>query len=163
MPATRTRKLALTLHVFSSVGWLGAVTASAGLAIVGLASSDLVMVRSAFVILEPLGWFVLVPLAAASLVTGLLQGTLSSWGIVRHWWVVMKLGLNVACLGILLLYTQTLAMLASDARTAVSVSDMRTASPLVHTLLAAALLLLAVVLSVYKPRGLTGWGVRRAR
>lgn len=37
---TRLRKLALTAHVVSSVGWLGAVTAFLALSIAGLTSKD---------------------------------------------------------------------------------------------------------------------------
>ncbi len=75
-----TRKLALTAHVVSSVGWLGAVAGSLALAVVGLTSQDAQMVRAAYLALEPIGWFVLVPLSLASLLTGLIQsfGTLGA-------------------------------------------------------------------------------------
>ena len=52
-----------------------------------------------------------------------------------------------------------LADVASD-RTA-DLSDVRNLSPLLHAVLAVALLLVAVVLAVYKPRGLTPYGRRR--
>lgn len=41
------RKFALTLHVTSSVGWLGAVAAFLALAIAGVTSGDAQMVRAA--------------------------------------------------------------------------------------------------------------------
>jgi len=41
------RKVALTAHITSSVGWLGAVAGFEGLAIAGLASRDAQMARAA--------------------------------------------------------------------------------------------------------------------
>jgi hypothetical protein len=69
----RLRKVALTAHITSSVGWLGAVVAFLGLAVVGLTSQDAQTVRGAYLVMEPAAWFVLVPLAFASLLTGLVQ------------------------------------------------------------------------------------------
>lgn len=43
------RKLALTLHVSSSVGWVGAVMGFLALAIAGLLSPDETTVRAAYV------------------------------------------------------------------------------------------------------------------
>jgi hypothetical protein len=42
------RKFALTAHVVSSVGWLGAVVAFLALAVVGLASEDAELVRAVY-------------------------------------------------------------------------------------------------------------------
>jgi hypothetical protein len=66
---------------------------------------------------------------------------------------------------VLLLYMQTLTLLADTARDLGpngDVSDLRTLSPVVHAAAAVALLVTALVLSVYKPRGLTGYGQRHA-
>jgi hypothetical protein len=73
-------KAALTAHIAASVGWLGAVVAFLGLAIVGLVSPDAQTVRGAYLVMEPVGWFVLVPLALASLLTGLVQSLGTTWG-----------------------------------------------------------------------------------
>jgi hypothetical protein len=67
------RKFALTAHVTSSVGWLGAVAGFLALAIAALSSQDDQVVRAAFLVMELLGWSVLVPLSFASLLTGLIQ------------------------------------------------------------------------------------------
>jgi uncharacterized membrane protein HdeD (DUF308 family) len=45
------RKLALTTHVTSSVGWFGAVAAFLSLAIAGLTSHNAPMVRAAYLVL----------------------------------------------------------------------------------------------------------------
>jgi hypothetical protein len=67
------RKLALTAHVTCSVGWLGAVVCSLVLALAGVLSPDPEVVRSSYLALEVVAWFVLVPLSVASLVTGVVQ------------------------------------------------------------------------------------------
>ncbi len=160
----QTRKLALTAHVVSSVGWLGAVAGSLALAVVGLTSQDAQMVRAAYLALEPIGWFVLVPLSVASLLTGLIQSFGTTWGLFRHYWVLFKLLINVVASVFLLMYMQTLGFFAAAAQTAPSTADLdalRSPSPALHAGVALALLVAAAALSVYKPRGLTRYGRRK--
>lgn len=73
------RKLALTAHVTSSVGWLGAVVAYLALSVAALTSQDARTVRAAWIAMEMIGWFAIVPLALASLLTGLVQALGTSW------------------------------------------------------------------------------------
>jgi hypothetical protein len=156
------RKLALTAHVASSVGWLGAVVVFLALAVVGLTSQDAQTVRGAYRVMEPAASFVLIPLALASFLTGLVNSLGSTWGLFRHYWVLFKLLINVFATIVLLMYMQTLGHLAdvaADRRADLSV--VRSASPLLHAGAALLLLLTATVLAVYKPRGVTPYGRRR--
>ena len=159
------RKLALTAHVTSSVGWIGAVVASLALGITGLVSQDDHVVRAAYLVMEPTGWFVLVPFSLASLATGLVQALGTRWGLFRHYWVVVKLLMNVLASVVLLLYMDTLGYLADVAAESTStgggVAGLRSPSPLIHAGGALVLLLVATVLSVYKPKGMTRYGQRR--
>jgi hypothetical protein len=161
----RVRKLALTAHVTASVGWLGAVAGSLGLAVAGMASEDVQTVRAAYLALDFMGWFVLVPFAVASLLTGLLQSLGSAWGLFQHYWVLAKLFINVFATVVLLTYTQTLSFLADvAARTTLSGDDLdvlRTPSVVLHAGAALLMLLVAATLAVHKPRGLTPYGRRR--
>jgi hypothetical protein len=161
----RVRKLALTAHVAASVGWLGAVVVALALAVAGLASRDAATVRAAYLALELIAWFVLVPLAFASLVTGLVQSLGSAWGLFRHYWVLAKLVINVFATIVLLLYLSTLGHLA-DLATETTVSGggldrLRDPSPVLHAGAALLLLVTATVLAVYKPQGLTPYGWRK--
>src|SRR5438105_9338223 len=113
--APKVRKLALTTHVTSSVGWIGAVVVVLALGIVGLAGSDPQLVRGVDLTLEPIARFVLVPFSLASLATGLLMALGTPWGLFRQYWVVAKLFMNVFASVVLLLYTQTLSSLADAA------------------------------------------------
>jgi hypothetical protein len=159
------QKLALTAHVTSSVGWLGAVAAFLALAVVGLASDDAELVRAAYLVMEPVGWFVLLPLAFASLLTGLVQSLGTKWGLFRHYWVLAKLLINVFATIVLLLYMQTLGSLArlAAATSGDDLGGLRSPSPVLHAGAALLLLFVAAGLAVYKPRGITPYGQRKQR
>jgi hypothetical protein len=160
----RVRRFALTSHVVVSVGWLGTVAAFLALGIVGLTSEDAETVRGVYLVMEPAAWLVLVPLAFASLLTGLVQALSSTWGLFRHYWILSKLLINVFATSVLLLYTDTfraMADVAADPRA--DLGDVRNVSPVLHAALALVLLLAATTLAVYKPRGLTAYGQRKQR
>ena len=158
------RKLALTAHVVSSVGWLGGVASFLGLAVVGLTSDDAGTVRGAYLVMERAAWLVLVPLAFASLLTGLVQSLGTGWGLFRHYWVLFKLLINVFATAVLLAYMETFrAMAAVAADPSADLGEVRSASPLVHAALALLLLVVATTLAVYKPRGMTRYGWRKQR
>ena len=160
----RVRKLALTAHVTTSVGWLGSVAAFLALAIIGLTSNDVQTVRGVYLVMEPAAWHVLVPLAFASLLTGLVQSFGTAWGLFRHYWVLFKLLITVFATIILLMYMGTfryMAGVASDPSSELAV--VRNPSPMIHAALALLVLLVATVLAVYKPRGMTPYGWRKQR
>ena len=161
----RLRKFVLTAHVVSSVGWLGAVAVFLALGVVAVSTQDAQLVRAVYLAMEPAGWFVLVPLSLASLLTGLVQSLGSKWGLFRHYWILIKLLINVVATIVLLLYMQTLAYLAGIAAEPASsggdLSGLKSASPVIHAGAALLLLLVAATLSVYKPRGLTRYGQRK--
>ncbi len=152
------RKFALTAHVVSSVGWLGAVVVFLGLSIAGMTSQHPETVRGAYLAMESIGLFVLVPFSVASLLTGLVQSLATKWGLIRHYWVVAKLLINVLASLILLIYTQTLASLAATASADGDLGLLRSPSPVLHAIAGLVLLLAAAALSVYKPRGMTRYG-----
>ncbi|SFB56724.1 Predicted integral membrane protein [Amycolatopsis marina] len=160
----RTRKAALTAHVISSVGWLGAVFAFLALAVVGSTSQDDQLVRAALLVMRPITWFVLVPLAFASLLTGLVSALGTTWGLFQHYWVLFKLLLNLIATVVLLVYTQTVDFVADTAAEGtLSGENLRAlaGSPQLHAALALLVLLVSTVLAVYKPRGLTSYGRRK--
>jgi hypothetical protein len=159
------RKLALTAHITSSVGWLGAVAAFLALAIAGLGTADSQSARAAYVALEPLTMFVIVPLSIASLLTGLVESLGTRWGLFRHYWVVVKLFLNVVATAILLMHTKPIQHMAGAAAATMTLTPndfVKLRVQLVADAGAATLvLLLATTLAVYKPKGLTPYGQRK--
>ncbi|MGW6703841.1 hypothetical protein ACWGDE_02950 [Streptomyces sp. NPDC054956] len=153
--------MALVAHVGASVGWLGAVLCFLALALVGVTSSDPGTVRGVYLVMEPVAWFTLVPLAFASLVTGLAQSWVTPWGLFRHYWVMFKLGITVVCTGVLLLYMRTFEAMAQVAASDAPTEAVRNPSPFIHAALALLALAAAMVLSVFKPKGVTRRGQRR--
>jgi hypothetical protein len=158
MPA-RLRKVVLTAHVTTSVGWLGAVIAYIALDVTTVTSDDAPTVRGAYVAMDLTVTYAIVPLALASVLIGIVNGLGTSWGLFRHYWVLVKLVLTVLATLVLLQEIRPVAYLAD---LATSTADPRTlSSTLVHSVGGLLILLAAAVLSVFKPRGLTRYGWRR--
>jgi len=158
----RLRKFALTAHVTASVGWLGAVAGFLALAVAGLISKDAQTVRGSYLAMELTVRFVIVPLSLASLLTGLVQSLGSKWGLFRHYWILVKLLINVFANIILLIYINILAgVVAEITLSRGDLGRLRAPSPLLHAGASLLLLLVATALGVYKPRGLTPYGRRK--
>lgn len=156
------RRFTFTTHIASSVGWVGAALAFLALAVIGFTSDDPVKVRGAYLLMAPAAWFVLVPLAHASLLSGIVLSLGTTWGLFRYYWVVVKLGITVFATVILLIYMGTFRRMAGVAADpVVDLAVVRNASPIVHAILALVLLVAATVLGVYKPFGTTAYGERR--
>src|SRR5712671_5941748 len=158
------RKFALTAHVTSSIGLLGSIAAFLTLAIAGLTSQDIKMVRAAYLAMEVIARFVIVPLAFASLLTGLIQSLGTPWGLFQHWWVLVKLLLTVFATIVLLVQMELIgyaARLAAEAT--LPRADLRAAGIqlMVHAAGGLLVLLVPMVLSVYKPPGMTQNARRR--
>lgn len=159
------RKLSLTAHVVSSIGWLGAVAAFLALAVVARTSDVAETVRSAYVSMNVIGLVVLVPLSLAALLTGLIQSLGTSWGLFRHYWVAAKFAITVVATALLLLHQFT--AVASGALIAASTpsGELPDVGGIGTQLVAdAALGLVALLvnatLSVFKPWGMTPYGRR---
>ena len=156
------RRVTFTTHVTSSVGWVGAVMVFVALAGVGLTSRDEVTVRGAYLVMAPAAWFVLVPLAHASLVSGVALSLGTAWGLFRHYWVVFKLLITAFSTVILLIYMGTFRQMAGIAADPiVDLDHVRSVSPMLHALLALVMLLITTWLGIYKPFGVTPYGRRR--
>lgn len=149
------RKFVLAAHVTTTVGWIGAVFVFIALAVVGLTSPDPQTVRGVYLVMEPAAWWVLVPLSFASLLTGVVQSLGTRWGLFRHYWVVFKLAIIVYAVVVLVQYMETFRSLGDTASSSDDLDMVRNASPLGHAVVALLLLLVAMVLSIYKPRGVT--------
>ena len=135
------RRLTFTTHITSSVGWVGAVLAFLALAVIGFTSDDEAKVRGAYLLMAPAAWFVLVPLAHASLLSGIALSLGTPWGLFRHYWVVLKLGITVFATAILLIYMGTFRRMAGVAGDPVlDLAAVRNASPILHASLALILL-----------------------
>lgn len=156
---SRTQKLTLLAHITFSVGWFGAVVPYLALAIAALTSSDQQTVRAACLSMNLIGWFVIVPFSFAALLSGLVQSLGTRWGLFRYWWIVAKLVLTVFAVVVLLQHMRGVSHLALMAKdTALSIAVLR--PELIHSAGGLLVLFAAMILSVFKPWGLTPY-VRR--
>ncbi|MQA24352.1 MAG: DUF2269 domain-containing protein [Micromonosporaceae bacterium] len=153
------RKVVLTAHVTTSVGWLGAVVAYLGLDIAAATSQDVQAVRGAYLAMAMIIWYAVVPLALASVLIGIVNAVGTQWGLFRHYWVLVKLLLTLFATTILLLETDSVSYLAQAA--ASSDDPRELGSTLVHSGGGLLVLLTTTILSVFKPRGLTRYGWRK--
>lgn len=156
----RLRKLVLTVHIASSVGWLGAVVAYMVLDVTAVSSRDVALVRSAYAAMEVIIWYAIVPLAIGSVLIGILNALGTPWGLFRHYWVLVKFLLTVFATTILMLEAPTISDLAEAAASA---SDPRgLPGSLLHSIGGLLILSAITILAVYKPQGMTrhGWHKR---
>ena len=156
------RKLVLVLHVTSSVGFTGAVAGFLALAIVGLSNTG-PLVSAVYPAMQVITWYVVVPLAVSSLLIGIIQSLGTPWGLVRYYWVIVKLVLTLLALAVLMLQTPSIDMLAEAALQGALAGQSSARFSMVlrcqrHRRSAA-----ATVLSIYKPRGVTAWQRPRDR
>ena len=164
MPITSPlRKLVLLIHITTSVAWPGTVAVFLALAITGLTSANPQIVRASYLVMPPITWYIIVPLAFTALSTGITLSLGTKWGLFRYYWVVVKLLINSLSIPILFLHIQVIRTVANAAATStLSPADLHDQRVQLITIAVAALLALltATTLSVYKPRGLTPFGWR---
>jgi hypothetical protein len=160
------RKLTLTGHITVSVGWIGALAVFLAHAIASLVSQDEQIVRAASLAMGLTAWFVILPLSLASLITGLVQALGTTWGLFRQYWVLFKLLLTAVATTVLLLKLAPISYLADAAAQATfsgaDLIELRT-SLMVHAAGGLLVLLAAASLAVYKPAGMTRYGLRKHR
>lgn len=159
--APRLRKFALTVHIGTSVGLLGAIAAFLILAVTGLTCPNVELVRAAYLAMDLIARVVIVPLAFASLLTGIVQSLGTPWGLFRHYWVLAKLALTVFATAVLLLQMESVGYMAqTGVAGTLAVGDLGETrlSLAVHAGGGLLVLLLPVLLSVFKPRGRTRSG-----
>jgi hypothetical protein len=155
------RKFVLAVHLASSLGWVGAVVVYIALGGTAAASQDAQTVRAAWIAMEVAGWVVIVPLALAALVSGLIISLGTQWGLFRHYWVLISLALTILATVILLLHMPSVSSTARIAREVDGAQLNKLGGDLGHAVGGLLVLLVITVLNVYKPRGLTPYGWRK--
>jgi hypothetical protein len=164
------RKFWLATHLALSVGWIGAVLVYLALSVTAMTTRDPETVRAGWIAMELTGWYVIVPLALASILTGLVMALGTKWGLFRHYWVLFSLVLTTFATVILLLHMPDVSLLAEVARDPEGAAldparehllSRLPEGDLLHPGLGLVVLLLVQILNVYKPRGVTPYGRRK--
>jgi hypothetical protein len=147
MPRNK-RKGFLVLHIVSAGVWIGMDIVMGILVFTALANTGL-----APALYQALAQFAVWPLLITGvlcLVSGVVLGLGTKYGLVRYWWVAIKLALNVV-LCLLVLFSLRPGVLAAAGG---APGDSMIFPPIVST----TTLIFATVLSVFKP-----WGRVRQR
>ena len=122
------------------------------------------MVRAAYLSMELIGWFVIVPFSLATLLIGLAQSLGTQWGLFRHYWILVKFLLTTTATIVLLRHLPAVSRMSGvAAETTLSSGDFRALriQLVVHAAGGLLVLLAATTLSVYKPWGMTPYGRRK--
>ncbi|WP_189211349.1 hypothetical protein [Actinokineospora fastidiosa] len=152
--STTARRTWLLTHIAAAGIWLGIDVVLAILVGTALLTSDPILTESAFRALEV---FAVGPLIAVSLITfgtGVVLGWGTKYGLVRYWWVAVKLGLNTI-LTLLIIFGLSPTLHETATMAAVYATDGApdisglVAPPIVST----TAVLAATALSVFKPWG----------
>lgn len=152
----RVRKTFLTVHALSGAAWFGIDLALGILVLTALLTDDR---RTAGTAVRAIELFAVWPMFTASvlcLASGVVLGLGSKYGLMRYWWVAVKLAVN------LLMSTLIVVALRPSIGKAASVGDRLLAGDptatvprdlLIPVCVAPTLLITAYLLSVFKPWG----------
>ncbi|MQA94102.1 MAG: hypothetical protein GEV11_05440 [Streptosporangiales bacterium] len=148
----------LTAHVVGSVGWLGAAYVNLMLVVTALVTADVRLRDAAYLVMGVLDPLALIPLGLVALITGVVLGLGTRYGLFRYYWVTAKL---VAA--VVLLVVPFFARMPSVREAVAVVTAGGDLGRLGHDVLppsiaATVVLTLATIISVYKP-----WGPIRKR
>jgi hypothetical protein len=158
---TRTRRAVLIVHIASSGAWLGVDVAMAVLIVTAMLAEDPGTLAFSLQALELVAVWPLLACGTLCLLSGLVLGLGSRWGVLRYRWVAIKLLLNVVLTALVLLTLRPeVTHQAQQARRLLAGEPVTfdLASLVYPPTVSPALLLVAMTLSVVKP-----WGpVRRA-
>ena len=159
------RRTVLALHLVTSVGWMGLDVGLAILVVTGLTTSDgptAAAVYTAARVVVP----VAVPiLAAGMLLTGVLLGLGTAWGLLTWTWVFVKLciGIVLTALVAFLLVPTALGVpagLAGDADVVRHSVGSATHDLLMPPFVSFAALAVSLVLSLWKPGDRLPWAAQ---
>ena len=90
-----TRRLVFLAHVILALGWLGVDVVIGVFTVTGFTSHDPNRVATSYLALETFAVPLLLMFGVGALGTGLLLTLASGWGVVRYWWVTVKLVINL--------------------------------------------------------------------
>ena len=118
--------------------------------------------RAAWIAMEVAGWFALdLPLATATVLTGLLLALATRWGLLRYYWVLISFTLTCFAAIVLVVHMPSVSAAAEVARRADGSQLRELGGELFARPLDLLILVAVLVLNVYKPPGLTRFGWRK--
>ncbi|MEV4569784.1 hypothetical protein AB0K12_39000 [Nonomuraea sp. NPDC049419] len=145
------RKTLLVVHIVASVALVGEVWGLVALNTAATLTDDLALAHVAYRLMPIMVFAGGIPLSLIALVSGIALGLGTHWGLIRYYWVAIKLGLLVAvvCVGMFLFDPEGMAAATEGARQAVTSRQWAQVWVLGAQIV---MLLISTALSVFKPR-----------
>jgi hypothetical protein len=164
--STGARKLTLTIHIITAIGWIGVDFVLFVFALTGMLTDDPTTLATCYLAIDMFAVVLLLPLGLLSLATGLLLGWGTKYGIFRYHWVLWKLILNTVLTTLVLVLLRPGVADAADAVDGPTATLPDRLSEAQSNLIfpptvSITALTFATVLAVYKPWGRTKYGRRR--
>ncbi|MBO0814449.1 MAG: hypothetical protein J2P30_04755 [Actinobacteria bacterium] len=157
----RLRKATLAVHILAAGAWIGIDVIVAVLVLTGRFSGDVTVRSLAYRALATFAVWPMLTAGLVSLVTGLILGLATAWGLLRYWWVAVKLALNLALCTLIVLILQPgmgeVSRYGEDLLTGTP-DPARVSTLFFPPAVSLTTLTLATVLAVFKP-----WGRIRSR
>lgn len=163
---TALRRATLVVHIVSAGAWIGIDVIVSVLVVTGWFSADPAIQGLAY---QALGTFAVGPMLVSGLVcltSGILLGLGTRYGLLRYWWVVVKLGMNIIlCVLIVFALRPGMADVVEYGRllAAGAVSPIDVSTLFFPPAVSLTALTVATVLGVFKPWGRTRKQTRRPR
>ena len=159
------RKALLLFHVLSSVSWIGVDLAMGVLAYRGLATDDPAELAVIYRALEMFCVPLLLTLGLLSLGSGIWLGLGTRFGLVRYWWVLVKLAISLVLLTLVLVALRPTLLEGAAQATVVDASLPERLTDVSRNMLfppvvSTTMLAFVTWLAVYKPWGVTPRGRR---
>ncbi len=152
------RRAFLVVHVAVSVGWFGLTLGLLTLSITGYTTRSPEMAEIAYRAMKIFGDWLVIPIALASLLSGLVLSLGTRWGLARHRWVYTKFWLTLVTVLLSVFSLRPgINHLAAEAAAGTPVPDINL---VVAPSVATATYLFITAISVLKPWGLTKRGSR---
>lgn len=154
--STRARKVVLLAHIAAAGAWLGIDLVLGILVVAALTSPDATGAAAAAATISTFATWPLVVVGLVTLTTGVLLGFATKYGLVRYWWVLAKLVINVVLVVlVVLVLSPGVTALGEGARVAL---EDGAALPVTGTLLfppivSSTAVIVAMTLAVFKPWG----------
>jgi hypothetical protein len=151
-----TRRAVLTAHIIGAGAWIGMDVVLGVLVFTARLTTD---THTEALCYQALELFAVWPLLAAGLVTlvsGVVLGLGTNYGLVRYWWVATKLVMNLVLVALVAFALRSAVHEAARyglALAAGSPSDASVSKLIMPPLVSSTALLIATTLSVYKPWG----------
>ncbi len=152
---SKTRKGVLVVHIVSAGAWIGIDVVMGVLVLTALFGDDETRALC-YRALEMFVVWALIATGLVSLASGVVLGLGTKWGLVRYWWVAIKLALNVVLVALVpvALRPEVIEKAEQGRRfVAGEAASLAVGDLIFPPIVSPTLLLVAMVLAVFKPWG----------